>query len=117
MPLRRQDEIRAVRHILAIEGMREPPSIPFGCGAIPPEKCHFKTSWYCETLRVQRPDHIVRMVVNHVKLPQQPVQHGEHQIESDFVDEPIQGMQLYDNNSKPFQNFFTDVQEYVPFRP
>ena len=57
------------------------------------------------------------MVVNDVKLAQKPVQRGEHQFKSHFVDKSSQCMKLYDNNSKPSQNFVTDIQENVPFRP
>jgi len=42
MPLRRQNEIGSLRHILAIESVRELVCTTCDLGAIPPEKCHFK---------------------------------------------------------------------------
>jgi hypothetical protein len=68
IPVRGQDEIRVVRLIFAIERMREPFRITREMRAILPEKCHFEKSWNCEASHLQRPRHVVRVAVNHIKL-------------------------------------------------
>jgi len=82
-----------------------------------PKKCHLEHSWNCDSFRLQRPRDVIRVVVNYVKMSQQPDKRGRHQFVSSFVEEPFQGMQFYDDNPKPLQNLVTDVQKNKPFCP